>query len=912
MFKKLLLSLALCGTATGLFAANDYGIPDNIQDGNILHCFDWTFNDIKTELPNIAKAGFGAIQVSPVQGNCLTGAEWFYAYMPYDFVFKANGNGNREQLKSLCQEAEKYGIKIVVDVVANHVNQASGYHDTWWDSSGRVRWEGGCNYGNRYSITHGQLGEYGDVNSEDSQVQARCRAFIEDLKSLGVKGIRWDAAKHIGLPSENCQFWPQVCGVAGMWHYGEILDGPGGDKYKLLKEYTNYISVTDSEYSEWVKNEVSGGRVPSGGGSWSANGVPTSGLVYWGESHDTYANDGQYGWNSSQTSQAVIDRIWAIGACRNKETSLYLSRPAATTRTTIKMGQKGSTHFTSKEIAAVNHLRNAMVGTEDYYSSSNGVACITRKGGGACIVVGAGGSRDVSVPNGGGYVPAGQYIDEVSGNTFNVTATTITGKTGASGIAVIYGEVKKEPAVTFNPDGGNFQESVTVTATAVNATSAWYKIGTGAQVSFTGTKSFTLGADMEIGESVTVSWSATGEEGTKTGSVKFTKTDKPVAEPNTIYYDNSLTNWQTPHIHYWGATASTWPGEAMEKVEGNIWKKQVPEGTTGCLFNAGDGDATKTGDMVAVMGHVYNKNGDQGEYGGGNVVNPPTPGGDLEIVPNDGQIRVFYDNSVSHWATPYIHYWGGATTSIWPGVAMTKFKGDVWVSIVPAGTTGCLFNAGDGDATKTTDFVVENNHKYNQSGDQGAYAKNEGDEPTPGPVDMPAKLYVVGNIKGINPAWNTADAIAMEKTAEGFVAESIEIVAAEDETLGFFSFITIAGADWDETNLGDRYGSEAGLTDPSGNTSVTPGEATALVAYPANVSAMGATAWSIEPGIYKIEANFKTMKMTMTSSTGGEEITIDLEEAPLYFDMPGRRVLNPGTGIYIVRRGQKVTKEYIR
>ena len=50
----------------------------------------------------------------------------------------------------------------------------------------------------------------------------------------------------------------------------------------------------------------------------------------------------------------------------------------------------------------------------------------------------------------------------------------------------------------------------------------------------------------------------------------------------------------------------------------------------------------------------------------------------------------------------------------WPGVAMTKFKGDVWVSIVPAGTTGCLFNAGDGDATKTTDFVVENNHKYNK------------------------------------------------------------------------------------------------------------------------------------------------------------------------------------------------------
>lgn len=84
-------ALALAFTAPQTYAA-DYGIPDDIQAGNILHCFNWTFNDIKTELPNIAAAGFGSIQVSPVQGNCATNAEWFYAYMPYDFTFKANGN----------------------------------------------------------------------------------------------------------------------------------------------------------------------------------------------------------------------------------------------------------------------------------------------------------------------------------------------------------------------------------------------------------------------------------------------------------------------------------------------------------------------------------------------------------------------------------------------------------------------------------------------------------------------------------------------------------------------------------------------------------------------------------------------------------------------------------------------------
>ena len=265
--------------------------------------------------------------------------------------------------------------------------------------------------------------------------------------------------------------------VNGLWHYGEILDGPGGDKYKLLKEYTQYIGVTDSEYSKWTLSEVEGGRVPSGGGSWTANGVPSTGIVYWAESHDDYSNDGQYGKNTALISQDKMDRAYAITACRKGEAALYFSRPSATSRTAIKMGQKGSTHFTTKEVAEVNKFRNAMVGLDDYYSSSNGVASITRKGGGAVIVVGAGGSRSVSVSNGGGYVPAGTYVDHVSGNKFTVTSTTISGQTGASGIAVIYGEVTREPNVALSPAGGDFNETVKVTLTPENYSTAWYKIG---------------------------------------------------------------------------------------------------------------------------------------------------------------------------------------------------------------------------------------------------------------------------------------------------------------------------------------------------------------------------------------------------------------------------------------------------
>ena len=45
----------------------DYGLMDNIQDGTILHCFDWKYADIMAELPNIAAAGFTSVQTSPAQ-----------------------------------------------------------------------------------------------------------------------------------------------------------------------------------------------------------------------------------------------------------------------------------------------------------------------------------------------------------------------------------------------------------------------------------------------------------------------------------------------------------------------------------------------------------------------------------------------------------------------------------------------------------------------------------------------------------------------------------------------------------------------------------------------------------------------------------------------------------------------------
>lgn len=524
-FHILAVALSACAFATSS-AANSYGIPENIQDGNILHCFDWSIAQVKEELPAIAEAGFGAVQLSPMQGNCNSGAEWYYAYLPYDFSLQSGGPGNRVQLKQLCEEADKYGIKIIVDVVANHINGSSSHRATKWNNT--TYWHSstfrGINYSSRSSITNDNLGDYPDMKSEHADVRAAVADFISSLKAQGVKGIRWDAAKHIALPSEGCQFWPDVT-LDGLWHYGEILDGPGGDENKLMAEYTDYMSVTDTRYSNSLLNTVRGGGATSSSGLLTTRGIAADKLVYWAESHDTYANDGGA---TKTVSQDVIDRAWALGACRQGATSLYLSRPFKTGRTEIKMCVKGSENFKEPHIAAVNHLRNAMGDTPEYVAAADGVTVITRAGGGACIVVGNGRSRSVSVPNGGSYLPAGTYKDRVSGNTFTVTSSTISGTVGSKGIAVLYDEsVLSAPRMEIEPGGKTFKtETLSLRAQLVNAVSGWYSIDGGSHVAVgEAGATFTIGAGITKGD-IIVSWYAEAADGTsRTGSVKYTKLD---------------------------------------------------------------------------------------------------------------------------------------------------------------------------------------------------------------------------------------------------------------------------------------------------------------------------------------------------------------------------------------------------
>ena len=219
-----------------------------------------------------------------------------------------------------------------------------------------------------------------------------------------------------------------------------------------------------------------------------------------------------------------------------------------------------------------------------------------------------------------------------SGNITGITSDIYLEYDGGKSAKKIDAPVNAAAKVTLSPNGGDFEKTISVTATlSNNAKSGWYKIGDGEQVNLTPGKpvTFTLGADMMEGESKTVTWSATNaEDKAKTGTATFNKKKEVVIPtPTGIFaYFLAPANWNDVHAYAWtdgsGEYTGGWPGVACtktgEKKNGlDIWmwkydgdKTELP---AKIIFNNNGNGNNQTGNFDFVNGAVYNRDGKTSE-----------------------------------------------------------------------------------------------------------------------------------------------------------------------------------------------------------------------------------------------------------------------------------------------------------
>ena len=455
-----LTSLAIALGLSGY--AGDKPSETVTNDDVILHAWCWSFNTIKENMKQIADAGYRYVQTSPAQhcvtevqgdkggGNQLFGhGKWYYQYQPVDWKIGNYQMGTRKDFIDMCAEAEKYGVKVIVDVLPNHtavddtkvsddLDAAVGGHENLYHASGFTEIR---DYNDRRECTTGQMGGLPDVNTENPYFQHYYMTYVNDLLACGARGFRYDTAKHIGLPSDPLyekskknDFWDVATGrkavmglrlalpMDSLFVYGEVLQ----DRNVKETEYGQYINLTASNYGHTLRQVLANGSWDAADVTNWSHPVNPYNLVTWVESHDTYCNAHE----SAGLTSEQIRMGWVFLAARQNGTPLFYSRPNNSTRDNVWgdniVGARGNDEFFHPEVVAVNKFRRMMHGEAEtlYFSSDSKVAEVCRGKKGAAIVNVSGEEVALSIKT---SLPNGKYQDAVYGTQFTVKGGNLTG-----------------------------------------------------------------------------------------------------------------------------------------------------------------------------------------------------------------------------------------------------------------------------------------------------------------------------------------------------------------------------------------------------------------------------------------------------------------------------------------------------
>ena len=546
-----------------------------VKGKTILHCFDWSLNNIKNNLDNIKAAGFDAVQLSPMQPqkdpyNGSWRDQWWKLYQPLGFKVAGNNEnvlGNKQDLISLCQAADSKGVDVIVDIVANHLasdNKAiyskvqpfepeiysqNLIHNTGKSIDDDVIW--------------GNMGELCDLKTEHATVQNRVASMLTEYVDCGVDGFRFDAAKHIETEFDSetyrSNFWINTLDAAvshyqdlygkDMFNYGEILGSAGpGRSYSY---YTGRMSITDSDQGSDVL-KASRGNVSYVKQTYNTK-QKASKLVLWAESHDTYSNS----WGESRNDTlSTIQKGYAMQASRKNASVLYFARP----NNNSNIGEIGDTSYQNSTVKAINSFRDQCFGRDELISKSNGCFVNVRGNKGAAVVRLTGSSTSIEVG-----LPDGSYKDLITNSNVSISNGSFE-LPASSTYALLINEHAQDDVVvpTLNVQYEQvYASSQRISVTASHHTSLTYSLNNGPETALN-ENYIDLPSSLDNGK-VSLKVKASNQYGVASELIHLVKTDTLVSKEVLI------TDMPTGYKYFiwaWG-----------ENIAGN-WKTPAQEGNT--------------------------------------------------------------------------------------------------------------------------------------------------------------------------------------------------------------------------------------------------------------------------------------------------------------------------------------------
>ncbi|MEK3756962.1 carbohydrate binding domain-containing protein [Paenibacillus sp. FSL P4-0338] len=230
--------------ATG--AAIRYG-ENSEEDFRYMKGGDW--QGVIDKLPYIHNMGYTAIWISPVAEPQMTnrennGSGKNTAYHGYNVKDPNKANpyfGTKEKLKELVDSAHALGIKVIIDVVPNHIGDymlgTQAYYDipslqpaapfnnpAWYHHNGDINWSLADGRYDQWAQDYLENHDLGGLDDIDFDVPAAKQAIFSSIKGwfdyTGADGARVDAAK-LMKPTDI----GELQNLLGVNTFGENFDG---------------------------------------------------------------------------------------------------------------------------------------------------------------------------------------------------------------------------------------------------------------------------------------------------------------------------------------------------------------------------------------------------------------------------------------------------------------------------------------------------------------------------------------------------------------------------------------------------------------------------------------------------------------------------------------------------------------
>ncbi len=276
--------------------------------------FQWTWDAIAAECTTVlGPAGYAWVLTSPPQEHVL-GDPWWTAYQPVSYRLESR-LGTREQFAAMVEACDKAGVEVRADAVINHMTGQDQPGTGWAGSSyehyvypglwgpqdfhhcGLTPDDDIALYLDREQVQTCELVNLADLATGSPHVQARLTTYLQDLVSLGVRGLRIDAAKHMAADDVAAIVEPLPDDVAIMQ---EVIRGSAEPITPL--EYTSNGQVYEFTYGK----EIAGVLAGSPGltlelGEATARYVPSEDAVVFVENHDTERNGSTLSYRDAAT-----------------------------------------------------------------------------------------------------------------------------------------------------------------------------------------------------------------------------------------------------------------------------------------------------------------------------------------------------------------------------------------------------------------------------------------------------------------------------------------------------------------------------------------------------------------------------------------------------------------------------------